>query len=358
MPSYLGVRNVCVKFSDVHLSVTDYYLDDVADEDCMPYLRIFIDNYQVGAFILQRWCARTGQTPHQYQIIERVKDDIVGYTEDIYKCNPLKLEALCEVPTIERIAFGSAAQILCGEVDPMRDLYNIPYVRTSSKFGKKLNTYAIRNIKQREEERQQTELERARIMRKRDAKSYARINNRVSVMRNTYKDVHLAFLGFYTYGRNKQYKQRYAEARYNAVGKLASLDAAELDKRLAAMHAPDILKTIHKADDLITEHRELEAIAKAATQKLRDIEEEQQSNKEKGGEDPVVYPEVKGRPRNNTQAKARIFSSFTMAAEGTAKDRIKPTDVEGAKIDEVADILSHFANIEIDYKTRQIKLKF
>ncbi len=362
LPSFLGVRNVCVKFSDVHLSATDYYLNDVADEDCYPYLRITIDNYQVGAFILQKWCARIGQTPHQFQIIERKDKELIGYNQDIYKCNPLLLESLCEIPTIVRISFGCAAIIECEYTDPKKDLYNIPYVRVSSKFGKYINTHSVRNHKKRLADKMDDELLKVRNQMKRNLDAEAVIEARKEDIRNRFSDVHLAYVGYYTYGPYKSYNRRYDVARRNAYGEYANYSAMRLDhERCKVLFPDDDLKKIN-ARDIVLEFRKQQRIAAAAVHQLKEKEEELQLLQAQTAAAPVVedyeYLEDARRPRNNKQAAAVLWEGLSLAPTSKSRHHVKPADVNAAEVNRVADVLAHFCNIEVDYKTKEIRIKF
>ena len=362
LPSFLGVRNVCVKFCNIHLTETDYYLNDIADEDCYPYLRIQIDNYQVGAFILQKWCARIGQTPHQYQIIERKDNQLIGYTEDIYKCNPLLLESLCEIPTIVRISFGCAAIIECEYTDPRKDLYNIPYVRVSSKFGKYLNTHAVRNHKKRIAEKMADELEKVRTLLKRNLDTEAHIEARKEDIRNRFSNVHLSYVGFYTYGPYKRYYRRYDEARKNAYGEYANYSAMRLDQeRCQVLFPDDELKKIN-ARDIVLQFRKQQRIAAAAVRQLKAKEEELQMLQAQKDAAPVVddynYLEDARRPRNNKQAATVLWEGLCLAPASKSRHNVKPADVNAAEVNRVADVLAHFGNIEVDYKTKEIRIKF
>lgn len=362
LPSFLGVRNVCVKFSDVHLTATDYYLNDVADEDCYPYLRITIDNYQVGAFILQKWCARIGQAPHQYQIIERKEKQLVGYNQDIYKCNPLLLESLCEIPTIVRISFGCAAIIECEYTDPKKDLYNIPSVRVSSKFGKYLNTHSVRNHKKRLAEKVENELLKVRNQIKRNLDMEAYIEARKEDIRDRYTALHLSYLGYYTYGTYKSYYSRYDVARRNAIGEYASYSAMRLDQERCKVMLPDDgLKRIN-AHDIVHEFRKQQRIAEAAVRQLKAKEEEIELLQAQTAAAPVVedyeYLEDARRPRNNKQAARVLWDSLSLAPGSKSRHHVKPADVNAAEVNRVADVLAHFSNIEVDYKTKEIRIKF
>lgn len=362
LPSFLGVRNVCVNFSNAqHVNTLDYILDDIDNEDCYPYLRLFIDNIQVAAFIVQRWCVRTGCAPHTYSIIEHLEGELQSHDVECYKCNPFLIEHLCTNNAVHSIKFGAAATIYCEYVDPRTDLYNIPYVRCSSKFGKKLNTYAVRNAKRRIAEKRDNQINKARSKLKGYVEAAAFLDARKESLYNNVAPVHRSYLGSYTYGRYKQYNKRYDTARFHAVGMYANWSAEELDDEIAKQVLPEEALQVPQADEFVEAHKELTRIAHAAVQNQKKLELDLECARDalRDYKDIAIeYPASSKRPRNNKQVKEALFSSLSMAVGSPAADKIKPADVEAAQVDNVADILAHFANIEVDYKTRQIKIIF
>ena len=359
LPSFLGVRNVCVNFSKAqHVNTLDYLLDNYDNEDCYPYLRLFIDNIQVAAFIVQRWCVRTGCAPHSYSIIEHMGVELHSHEIECYKCNPFLIEHLCTNNTVHSIKFGAAATIYCEYVNPRTDLYNIPFVRCSSKFGKKLNTYAVRNAKRRITEKRDEQINKARNLLKRYTEAAAFLDARKESLHNNVAPVHRSYLGGFTYGRYKQHKQRYNTARFHAVGIYANWSAEDLDDQIAKQVLPNDALRVPQPDEFIEAHKELSRIAHAAVQNQKQLELDLECARDALKENANIYPTSSKRPRNNKQVKDAIFTSLSMAVGSPAAEKIKPTDVEASQVNAVADILAHFANIEIDYKTRQIKMKF
>ena len=110
IPSFLGIRDLCVKTSYSGIRLERLTYNDLVNYDCYPYLRITLDSVRVATFIIRNWSARTAQIAHEYSVCEMVNGVLSSHTFDLYKSNPYYFEQLAKLKNIHSIAFGASAE--------------------------------------------------------------------------------------------------------------------------------------------------------------------------------------------------------------------------------------------------------
>lgn len=359
IPAFLGCRDVCCKFSSAVLNECDIYGGVLADYDTYPYLRITLDNIQVAVFIIMQWCRRTGQMPLTYSVVHVTKGNKL-YTSnyDLNKSNPYLFEQLILLKDVHSIAFGAAAEIVCTPIDRQTDLYNIPNIRVSQKFGHQLNTYAMRHIKEVREALQRGEIKKMRNMRSekhRNAIARIEYNERKAYLTKT--NVGRSYYGGFTY--NTWAGSRYERARNKGSNHLDAQEVTiQTNEALAKIHAPELLTPIVEARDIIDDFNRLESALKAEHKlRLQAVEELENAKEEAKEELKKVYVSSNTAFRNNTQLKNYALSEASIMRD-TKKERncrnISKEELSNA----INTIVEAAENIEIDRKTGQLVMKF
>lgn len=354
IPSFIGIRDLCVKtsFSGIRLERLTY--NDLVNYDCYPYLRITLDSVRVATFIIRNWSARTAQIAHEYSVCEMVNGVLSSHTFDLYKSNPYYFEQLAKLKNIHSIAFGASAEMLFYEVDRTEDFYNIPGVRCSTKFGTVLNTYAIRRIKEIQEEQQKGEIEKARLLRsKGDSDFLARLKWQ-KIKHYLYATaVSDSYYGRRAYVWNKS--SHYAGELGRFIRTEVSHDCRDTEKKLAELHAPELLQKIVGADTLIAEHRKLEAIANEEYKRRMDAEEELQRIRKREPK-TIYYGDKEKCIRNKKALKAYVVDELHLVSKSEAEKPICRYTKE--EVGKAVSIIAECAKVEVDPKTGQLSLKF
>lgn len=352
LPSFLGVRDTCVKFSTPEL-LTDAdriaYSEDF-DQIVYPYLRVTIDNAQVGAFIIMKWCAHTGQTPHRFEYIRTDKKRKTPDFEDFFKCSPLYIEQLLQDKAIDTITFGGASKITTEYVNRNTDLYNVPGIRVSQKFGTNLTIYSTRKLQRIREEQAKGTLER--IRRGKVDKAIDAIEWKKLVARRKYSAINNAQLfdsyKYKCYSINNFYSAR----RENLILRPACWDAEQTDKELAQMYARELLEQIPGAEQIINEFEILRGIARASMEKRKEAEERVREVERRLA---IGKLQAEHNIKFNTQKGLRnyVCKMFTMPEERDTKD----TTIDSIAVVEAVKILTKYFNVEVDHKSNKILLK-
>lgn len=355
IPSFLGIRDLCVKTSYSGIRLDSLTYNDLVLYDCYPYLRITLDNIRVAVFIIRNWCARTAQYAHEYSVCEYINGKLTTSNFDLYKSNPYYFEQLAKLKNIHSIAFGGSAELLFYDVDRRQDFYNIPGVRCSTKFGTTLNTYSIRRIMQIQEEKQTGELERARILRARGANLFdARLKwNKVKHFLYATASAD-SYYGRRAYAWNKS--SHYAGEMGHYLNCVVSHDCSRTEFELARLHAPELLQKIVGADDLIKEHRKLEAIAVEEYKRRCDAEEEVERLR-KGEPKYVYFGEKEKCLRSKKALRDYVKDEFSLLSQSECSETIKARYTK-EQVGQAVAIISECAKVEVDPKTGQISLKF
>ena len=266
LPAFLGVRNICVRFSDVQMlsAAAPSSIDDVR---CYPYFRVFIDNAQVAAFIIARWCARTGQLPRDFSVIERSRaGKYSSYVEAMYKSSPYYVEVLLRNRDIEAIKFGAAAEIskVVRDVDYSTDCIALAGVLCSRKFGCTMSVNAMRSVAARRSAQALASFYDV-VLGCSEDRSYA--TNRWRFNRWVWRDysqLRRSYYGGYLYSGGTRSRYEAARDRLMNNPSLCTRSAAALRNIAAARgHCPDILN-----DDVLQD-------VKDAWQSLYDRAEDQ-----------------------------------------------------------------------------------
>lgn len=352
LPSFLGVRDTCVKFSAPEL-LTDAdriaYTDDY-DQRVYPYLRVTIDNIQVGALIIMKWCAHTGQTPHRFEYIRTDKKRKTPDFEDFYKCTPLYIEQLLQDKSIETITFGGSSKITTEYVNRNTDLYNVPGIRVSQKFGTNLTIYSTRKLQRIREEQAKGTLERLRrgkVDRAIDAMEWKKI-----VARRKYSAINNAQL-FDTYKyKGFSCSSFYTARRENLLLRPACWDAEQTDKEIARMHAPELLEKIPGAEQILNEFEILQGVARASLEKRKEAEERVREVERRL---EIGKLQAKHNMKFNTQKGLRnyVCMQFTMPEE---RDKVDTT-IDSVAVVEAVKTLTKYFDVEVDCKSNKILLK-
>lgn len=359
LPSFLACRDLCCKFSSVGLNDADCYAGILPNYVCYPYLRVTIDNIHVAVFITMAWCRRTGQLPHRYNVTYFTNGKMQSKFYDVEKSNPYMFEKLLEIKKVHSIKFGAVAEIICSNVDRSTDLYNIPGVRVSQKFGHALNVYAMRKLKEVREELQRGELKRLQILRSDEHKR--------AVARMVYNErkawLHRTNMAFSYYGRY-QYKaeagNRYSRAYCRVVGynKGGEYLTQKTNEALAAIHAPELLKPIIGAEEIMHDICMLEDIARAEQQRRIEVEEKNRELEEANGKKERIFVAKKTSFRNKTQLRNYVFNeaSLFQSVEDIDKNCRNVTADEVTKAIET--LTKSAAEIEIRKSDGQLIIKF
>lgn len=351
LPSFLAVRDCCVRFSSpevINVRPSDVN-PDVLDEIVWPYLRITIDNVQVAAFIIKSWCARIGAAPHVFEWCFRKDGKLFADSCDFFKCTPLYVERLCEDLNIETIQFGKAAKISTLPVDRNSDLYNIPGVRASQKFGTSLSIYSTRKLQRIREAQAKGTLERIRIGRNSrgaiEAIEWRRAVNKQRYMAMTGWDL---FPSHFYHSRGAG---MYNGQRYNAIGKYGNWSAERTDKEIARMRSPKLLERFPDADDIIMEFDELKNIALAANRVRAEVEEELNELKA-ASKEAVRHDRQQTEFKTTKRARNYVCDEFMMCAKSD-----KVSFVEAESITEAVNTLAKYFDFVVDKKGNKIILK-
>lgn len=265
LPAFLGVRNICVRWSNVQLSNTaPTSFDDVR---CYPYFRVFIDNAQVAAFIIARWCARTGQLPRDYSVVERSRQGkYTSYVEAMYKSSPFYVEVLLRNRDVEAVKFGAAAEITkeVRDVDYTTDCIALAGVLCSRKFGCTMSVNAMRSVAARRSAQALASFYDV-VLGCAEDRCYA--TNRWRYNRWVWRDysqMRRSYYGGYLYSCGTRSRYEAARDRLMQSPSLCTRSAAALRNIAAARgHCPDILN-----DDILQD-------IKVAWQSLNDKAESQ-----------------------------------------------------------------------------------
>lgn len=362
LPAFLGCRDICVKCSSATLSELDVFEGIIPDFDCFPYIRLTMDNIQVAVFIIMAWCNRTGQMPLEYNVVYVTNGKLSTTSHYLNKSNPYLFEKLLELKNVHSIKFGAVAEIVCHAVDRETDLYNIPGVRVSQKFGHQLNVYAMRKVVEVREALQRGEIKRMRnLLSEKHNKAVARLeyNERKAKLRKA--GVSLSNYGGYTYYYHVG--TRYCRA-YNRTTR--SIDAVELTHRtneaLAQIHAPEILKPIVGAEPIIAEVLRLKRVAQEEHKRRLLLEhevEELQQRKEQQPVEPYKFKAISDKGfRNKTQLKDYVLTEASFIKDSDKLDKncrnISPQEITDA----VATLIKSASDIQVDHKDGQLIIKF
>lgn len=371
LPAFLGTRDICVQFSASCLRPKDVPYNELCLFDSLPYLRITIDNVQVATFIVRAWCKRTGQMPLKYSVVTNVKGELVGEEFDMVKSNPFMFHELLKVKNVEAIQFGAVAELLNYECDRDIDFYNIPGVRCSQKFGTQINGYALRHIREHREWLQQGEIQRAKVMRsKAHAASIQYLEEKKRKRQYCYAPISDSFYGryFYKHESKGNYSSAFAHSgRIANAFRDAEYMTMKTNELLAKEYAPEVLVNVVEAEELIADHRELNAQLRAEYLLRKNIEEELQELREEIEQTPKPEPEpFRGidpdKPqRSITQVKRKFKGDLLGLAnciKNGSKERILAKDITEADIIKASEIINYLTDIEVDKRTGQIKLKF
>lgn len=371
LPAFLGTRDICVQFSASCLRPKDIPYNELCLYDSMPYLRITIDNAQVATFIISSWCKRTGQMPLKYSVVTNVKGRVEAEEFDMVKSNPYLFTHLLRLKNVEAIQFGAVAELLNYECDRDIDFYNIPGVRCSQKFGTQINGYALKHLRELREWQQQGEIQRARVMRsKLHASSIQYLEEKKRKRQYYYAPISDSFYGRYKY--KLESGTRYGSA-FAYAGKLvgnwkdAEFMTNKTNELLAKEYAPDVLKEVVTGEELIRDHKELEAQLRAENRLRKRIEEELAEAKEELKQTPKTEPEpYRGinpdKPCFSVTQVKRKFKSDVLCLASSIKEgskkKILAKDITEADILKASEIINYLAEVEVDKRTGQIKLKF
>lgn len=360
LPAFLGVRDLCVSCSSVALNENDVYFGVLADYNCYPYIRLLIDNVQVAVFIIMSWCRRTGQMPLTYSVtFVNKKEQLRTTSYDLNKSNPYLFEKLIELKDVHSISFGGAAEIYCSPVDRNTDLYNIPGVRVSQKFGHQLNVYAMRHIKEIRAELQKGEFEKLRILRSNEhKKALARLEYNQRRAEYVRSAVGLSWYGHYTY--RGMFGNRYERCHNKALDIVDSKrQTTKTNEALAAIHAPELLTNIVEARSIVEEIDNLSAALKAE-HKLR-IEAEAEANNaiEEAKRELNKSALIDGHKRfkNKNQLSEYAIGEALISLEAKQSQEVKKFTRED--ITKAIDTLINAAElVDIDAKSGQLVMKF
>lgn len=354
LPSFLGVRDTCVRFSSPDLlGVNDIDPNSKElDEKVYPYLRVTIDNLQVATFILLKWCYHIGLRPHNVSWIRKNKRQTETEFVDLYKCTPLFIEHLLKSNEDIRIVnFGEAGYITREYVDRNHELYNVPTIRVSQKFGTSLSVYSTRKLQRLRDEQLAGTLER--IRRGDRSKAVHRMEwNRIEAKRR-YACVSESNVAPWYY--SEQYFQSYYRQRDVAVKRCAKYDAQKTDEALAKVHAPQLVEKLPDARDILDTIKTLKEIAQHANEERKRAEEnytELVERFEAGGlrtkQSITIDRETHRRARNY------ITQEFAMAHIERDKEETK---INFDELDSAIKLLRTYYDVEVDKSHNIIKLK-
>lgn len=359
LPAFLGCRDLCCKFSSVALTEVDVYGGTLANYDVYPYLRLSMDSIHVAVFIIMSWCRRTGQLPRTYDVTYVNNGKLYSTTYYIEKSNPYLFEKLLQEKHVKSIKFGAAAEIINAPTDRSEDLYNIPGVRVSQKFGHQINVYAQRKIKEYREALQRGELKRLKVMRN------AEHNKAIAKLEYNQHKARLqrSAMGFSNYGGYSYHTfvgTRYARAYYRTT----HVDPLELTQKtneaLAAIHAPELLRPIVGAETIIEDIRILEEATRQEQKRRIEVEEELEELKERK---KAEFEEAKivarqTNFRNKTQVRNYALSEASLLKDCERLEKNCRNVSSQQLTDAIATIVQASESIEIDRKDGQLIIKF
>ena len=276
LPTYFGTRYMCVKFCNIDASPSllvaaaaagknvEYMPQDLT---CTPYMRIRVDSLQVAAFIVARWCYRTGQHPTNIITLHQTKKGMVEDVTRTQLCCPFRLETIISNTQPISVALGAAATILCTpQPDKPEDVYNIPFVRSSQNIGEN-----IASLRRKTEtlciDKVTNLVEDAKDCFENFVSNYERwFEKRFEALCNDYKNRYLSRMGMWRGVTYKCGKSVYASCRYNETTTFAQEDAEVANIISAKFACPDILDkyavlNVRGAADLVATHKELLLIA-------------------------------------------------------------------------------------------------
>lgn len=354
LPSFLGVRDTCVRFSSPDiLGANDTDPDTLElDEKVYPYLRVTIDNLQVATFILMKWCYHIGLRPHNVSWVSKNKRGKDTDFIDFYKCTPLFIEHLLQSnEDIRVVNFGEAGYITREFVDRNRELYNIPTIRVSQKFGTSLSVYSTRKLQRLRDEQMAGTLER--IRRGDRSKAVHRMEwNRLDARRR-YACVNESDVAPWYY--SEQFHQSYYRQRDKAVKRCAKYDAKRTDEELAKVHAPHLVEKLPDAGDILDTIETLKEIAQNANEERKRAEQEYTELVERleaGGlrtsESVAIDFE--------THRKARNFITQEFSVAHIERDKGESV-IDFEALDSAIKLLRTYYDIEVDKSHNTIKLK-
>ncbi len=355
LPSFLGVRDTCVKFSAPELLTDADKIPSSNDYDQIvyPYLRVTIDNCQVAAFILMKWCAHTGQNPHRFEWIALDKKRPYTDFRDFNMCSPLYIETLLQNDNIKTVQFGKAGKITTENVNRNTDLYNVPQIRVSQKFGTRLTVYSTRKLQRLQEARKTGEFERIRRYTGKskaiDAIRYRRAQE-VEKYTATYQ---MGLFNWRKYGGDTNW---YRARREHVVTRVDYFSAEECDKAIAKIEAPELLKENfpNLSGVVLDDFKKLEDVALSALKIARNAEEDMQMLREEIEKNNVRIKDYKYF-RSKKGVKNHITNYFSMAFPKI--DRVKDFDIEDSTLRDAIDIIANFFEIDVDYRKNEIHLK-
>lgn len=359
LPAFLGCRDLCCKFSSATLTESDVFGGTLADFDTYPYLRLTMDNIQVAVFIIMSWCRRTGQLPRTYDVTYVNNGKLYSTTYYIEKSNPYLFEKLMQEKHVESIKFGAAAEIINAPTDRNEDLYNIPGIRVSQKFGHQLNVYAQRKIKEYREALQRGELKRLKVMRSaehnRTAAKLEYNQHRARLQRSA--------MGFSNYGGYAYHTfigTRYARAYYRTTNVCPEELTEKTNEALAAIHAPELLKPIVGAETIIEDIRILEEATRKEQLRRIEVEEELQELKEsrKANVEAAKIKAMRTNFRNKTQLRNYALTEASMLRDCERIEKNCRNVSSQQLTDAITTIIQASESIEIDRKDGQLIIKF
>lgn len=354
LPSFLGVRDTCVRFSSPDLlGVNDTDPDSKElDEKVYPYLRITIDNLQVATFILMKWCYHIGLRPHQVSWICKKKRQTDANFIDFFKCTPLFVEHLMNFNNdIRVVQFGEAGYITREFVDRNHELYNIPTIRVSQKFGTSLSVYSTRKLQRLRDEQLAGTLER--IRRGDRSKAIHRMEwNRLDAKRR-YACVTDSNVAPWYY--REKWMQSYDRQRDKVVLRCTKYDAQKTDEELAKVNAPQLVEKLPDAGDILNTIQTLKKIAQNANEKRKRAEQEYT--------ELVERLEAGGLRTNEsitldfeTHRKARNYITQEFSIAHIERDK-EESNINFDALDSAIKLLRTYYDVEVDKSHNTIKLK-
>lgn len=354
LPSFLGVRDTCVRFSSPDIlgaNDTDPNTFEL-DEKVYPYLRITIDNLQVATFILMKWCYHIGLRPHNVSWVSKNKRCKEADFIDFYKCTPLFIEHLLNTNEAIRVVnFGEAGYISREFVDRNHELYNIPTIRVSQKFGTSLSVYSTRKLQRLRDEQIAGTLER--IRRGDRSKAVHRMEwNRLDAKRR-YACVSESNVSPWYY--SEKFFQSYPRQRDVAVKSCAKYDAKKTDEELAKIHAPQLLEKLPDAGDILEKIDMLKAMAQNANEERKRAEQdytELVERLESGGMRTTESVAIDFE----THRKARNYITQEFSIAHIERDKGESV-IDFEALDSAIKLLRTYYDIEVDKSHNIIKLK-
>ena len=368
IPAFLGVRDVCVKFSAAAIRPEDIKFEQLVLYDCYPYLRITIDSIEVAVFIIRCWCRRLGLAPLHYSVVEEVKrngkKELVANDYYLNKSNPYLFKELVRIKSVQAIKFGAAAEILTYQVDRKKDIWSIPTIRVSQKFGQQINVYTERNMKALAKELQEGQLQRLRVKRSRaHAAAVARLEYNKARRLATAAAITDSYYGRYRYklSMNCHYYGEAQNARYLDDVQISTL---KRNKKIIERLRPDLMPDIVGAEELYREFRALESELEIERSKRVEAEKALASAPAAPAapapveEEEHYYSYKTDAFRTRKQLKEYFGSEMSMIKTDNTPEKLQPKDFTGVEVSKAVELISAFAQVEVDPVTKQLSLKF